>query len=873
MKRNVLMNRIKPVAATIALSATLAAISASNVWGGTPKDVVNGQSDLTADATYSPATTPSATDDIRWTAINYSPSTFTISGATTLNYGSLNNLATNAITIQNGTAATAASLILNGGANSVAPNATDLLYVPTGSALTIQNGTGTLGLTLAATATGTNLNVGGTVTINSAVTSTSGNTFTKTGTGTLTLGANNLATNLANFVVAAGTLNNAQTSALGAGTLTLGVSGGGDAAITDGANVNLTNNINVASGAVGTLRLAGAAAGQEPTFTGNVTLASGANVTLGAGGASTANVRFSGTITGGATNTITIDGGAARVNISGNNSATLTSAINVISGTLNNGSNNGSLGGAAAGAGGQINLGATSGSATATITNGNFNVNNNIVVTTGSGVRRIGGNNNSATGVAGTYRGSLTVNGDVTLGLGDQTGAANNAFGANFTTGTLGGAGTITIDAGTNPAAAFTRGFINLSFAGNTSTSNINVTTGDLRTGNAAALSTGNTVAVGTGTRFDLTGSAATIAGLNDLAGAGGTVGVSSNNTRLLTIGGSGTYAFSGVLANNFGSGTGVLQLTKSGAGTQTLSGPNTYTGLTTINGGVLKLGNISALGTSAITLASGGTLDLNGNAITNGFGINQTRGTLTNTGAAVDLSTTTIDNSGAFTLDGTGDMTIGRITGGNGNAIVKNGNNTVTLAGSLDNSFLGATVNAGTLVLSKASTGSVHALGGSISGSIGGTIKLGGSGDDQIFNPATFTLAGGKFDTSGLSETTGTFSLTADSTLELGTGASLLTFGGSGVGAWTGKLTIDNWSGSLTGGGIDQVRFTGISIANFQAAVDPNEVLFSGFGSGYSIVGVDNNFELVAIPEPGSVGLLAGGVGLLLGLRRNRRR
>ena len=56
-----------------------------------------------------------------------------------------------------------------------------------------------------------------------------------------------------------------------------------------------------------------------------------------------------------------------------------------------------------------------------------------------------------------------------------------------------------------------------------------------------------------------------------------------------MTIGvNGGSGAFSGVVADNLGGNTRVLNLTKTGAGIQVLSGTNTYTGSTEISGGTL---------------------------------------------------------------------------------------------------------------------------------------------------------------------------------------------------------------------------------------------------------------------------------------------
>jgi hypothetical protein len=89
-----------------------------------------------------------------------------------------------------------------------------------------------------------------------------------------------------------------------------------------------------------------------------------------------------------------------------------------------------------------------------------------------------------------------------------------------------------------------------------------------------------------------------------------------------------------------------------------------------------------------------------------------------------------------------------------------------------------------------------------------GGTLLLGGS--DVINNAAGVTMAGGTFNTGGFSETVGVVTLTGNSFLDLGDGASVLRFAASNLATWTSGqlLTILNWSGLDTGGGIDQIFF-----------------------------------------------------------------
>jgi len=91
--------------------------------------------------------------------------------------------------------------------------------------------------------------------------------------------------------------------------------------------------------------------------------------------------------------------------------------------------------------------------------------------------------------------------------------------------------------------------------------------------------------------------------------------------------------------------------------------------------------------------------------------------------------------------------ITIG--DGSNAGTVVL-GDNVTTGA---DNSFLSATVNSGTLILNKASSGSDHALSGLRINS-GGTVQIAGSGGQQIYQGGDVDVeAGGKLDLNGHSE------------------------------------------------------------------------------------------------------------------------
>ena len=91
------------------------------------------------------------------------------------------------------------------------------------------------------------------------------------------------------------------------------------------------------------------------------------------------------------------------------------------------------------------------------------------------------------------------------------------------------------------------------------------------------------------------------------------------------------------------------------------------------------------------------------------------------------------------------------------GTGVVSSGAGTLVLGGTTDNSGLGLSVNAGTTVLAKTSSGSpndVHAIGQPGLTVNGGTAQLGGTGGDQIYDLGSVTVLSGTFDTNGRNET-----------------------------------------------------------------------------------------------------------------------
>src|ERR1035438_7040339 len=128
----------------------------------------------------------------------------------------------------------------------------------------------------------------------------------------------------------------------------------------------------------------------------------------------------------------------------------------------------------------------------------------------------------------------------------------------------------------------------------------------------------------------------------------------------------------------------------------------NPFTGGTVINGGILSVNGIddfgfnpSALGyapTSATVLRFGG-------------------GTLQYTGSSAAVTARTVTGTGTIDMPN-GPVELDLVTGN----ITKTGGATLTLGGTADNAGAGITINNGKVILSKASTGTAHALGGTTS-------------------------------------------------------------------------------------------------------------------------------------------------------------
>jgi autotransporter-associated beta strand protein len=433
----------------------------------------------------------------------------------------------------------------------------------------------------------------------------------------------------------------------------------------------------------------------------------------------------------------------------------------------------------------------------ATIGNGGAASNLGAAATSAANLVFNGGSLEYTGASAGTNRSFSIITGKVAVI--DVTVGASNL--------TISGAGAVTATTG----ALTKTGAGTLTFSGaNTFTGLTTVSEGTLAYGITNALSSG---------AVTINGGTLDIASFNDTVGAmtltsgsiTGTTGILTGTSYALD----GTGTVSAILG-----GAGVT-LTKTNAGTVTLSGANTYTGLTTVSGGTFAYGIDNALSTGAVTV-NGGILDISI--------FNDTVGTVTLTSGEI-TGTTGVLTGTSYVLNGTG--TVSAILGGTA-TLTKTNAGTVTL--SKANTYTGlTTVSNGTLAL-----GIENALGS------GAVTVSGGILDVSDFNPTVgaVTVASGSI--------TGTGILTGAGYALTGTGTISAILGGSGSLTKTNTGTVI-LSGSNTYSGVTTISGGTLAISAIDnlgaASALAANLVFNGGTLQYTGAGTstDRNFTLTA--------------------------
>ena len=319
---------------------------------------------------------------------------------------------------------------------------------------------------------------------------------------------------------------------------------------------------------------------------------------------------------------------------------------------------------------------------------------------------------------------------------------------------------------------------------------------------------TSSTVGIGGGT-VNLGGQSNTVGSLVLTAGTltNGTLTAGTYDLRNGTV--------SAALAGSSG-------VTKSAAGTVTLSGANTYTGNTVISDGILVLSNALALQNSALDTAT--SVTGNANAGVRSTVTTLTLGGLTGNKNLADVFTTTSGGYGSVTA-----LTLNPGTG------VTN-----TYSGAIANGATNMTltkIGAGTQVLSGANTynGTTTIT--------AGTLRLGAN--NTIPAGSSVTINGGTLDNSGNANTIRSLTITSGSLI--GSGTMTVAPGGgvslSGTGILAANLTTPgDVSVSTTDSSSTYYAIQSPSLTAKDLIVAPNSWLTAGPGSTWNLNGIDLN-------------------------------
>jgi len=401
-----------------------------------------------------------------------------------------------------------------------------------------------------------------------------------------------------------------------------------------------------------------------------------------------------------------------------------------------------------------------------------------------------------------TYSGNTTVNaGTLALGAGGGAGAVR---------------GTATVNSGATlkATAADALGYNN----DGTQVSQLNITSGTFDNGANAnqgyrtnVTLTGGTISSSGGGTFNFTsgyGITSAASATTSTISGGITLRDNANMTINVADGSAATdLLISGVISGSGGA------ITKTGAGTLSLTGLNSFTGGLTANAGTLTVGNGNALGTGTATL-NGITLNNTGSSMTLGNAISIGAG-----GATVALSS------------GAGNLTLSGAISGAGNLTV------APPGGPLNSIYLGFSANTltGTITIANSSGNNqtVTRINSANAGSATAAWVIGGAQDrGTSLEFGTGTISFGSLSGSGL--------------IVGGSGTQTMSVGALGSSTFSGK--IQNGGGgtvALTKLGTGMLTLSGTSSYTGPTAINAGTLNITGALSGSGAVTVNNGGTL----------------------------
>ena len=318
----------------------------------------------------------------------------------------------------------------------------------------------------------------------------------------------------------------------------------------------------------------------------------------------------------------------------------------------------------------------------------------------------------------------LATGSGATFNVGASGGTVQSTWSGKdvYIDGAVTGSGALTISHGPTAGSAAT---VHIGNAASTYSGTVSVS----GAGTGASLSLDSNVALQSATVNLNPGTAGTlilgqqgVTTLSGLSGSAGTIKPSGAGDYTLNLNLASSSVYGGTIANN----TGILGLTKNGAGSLTLGGANTFSGVTRLMAGTTLLTNSLAL--------SGSTLDWNSN------------------GGTLDFGTLTA-------------VTLGALQGSQNLSLINSSSGAVALT-------IGNTATSNTTTY----TGVLSGTGGSLTKAGLGNLTLGGSGSNTFTGNLTVNTTSANGTTQGslyLAKTGGAIAVPANTTVFFGTGTT----------------------------------------------------------------------------------------------------